>query len=414
MKILYARSCQAAELDYLNASVNALGTDLRVPIIEAMLKCGHEVSIGTPMRGSDEIILREGRTLRQAAGVPDFDYSLFKNIKPFTHVKGYDLIFVEGSSTNTTFSSTPGTKISDAQVYYDLLDSFSGKVIYYQHGDQQTGMRFGAALKSTESQNPLNIANIFADIDGLAANKEWKILTHAVDLEAFLDRFNPGDLQYKNIGVPIHQIPMGYSENFDRALFHKKKNEPEYDIIYIGSQRKQSKNRERKLFKYLGNSGLKVKVIGKWDFKGMVEGIEFAGQTAGHGNVYDLYADALCTLQIGDGLFEQIGMPTTRIAQALRTGTILFVDGDINGVEGFQCLPQNIVYDQGGLVDKVRAYRNDSQQRLDCLNAQAKLCVKWEDMMPDILGGEFGAIQVDNMTGERKPHEPTCKPITLF
>jgi len=384
MKILYCSAWANIELDFLEGSTLMLCTDLRLPIIEALIDMGHEVSMNpyaklklpSPAQSS----LLDGEKL-------EFNYDFLNKIAPFTKLEDYDLLFVEGASSNTAMTSGWPDLAK-------LLDNYNGNVLFYQHGDlHYLSFPFGEAMNSTESTSAMHLKNILSH--KTVMGKKWAIYTHASETQEMAKLANTVKCQYEDAEVPIVFTPIGYSKNFDRQ--QKPKRTPcKYDLLYIGNQ-KSDNNREKKLFKFLSNTGLNVAVIGNWTHKGMVEGINFLGRLGGHGEIYDFYNDALATIQIGDKGFQQIGMQTTRITQAIMSGTVLFADSEIKGTEKY-ILPNNIVDSKERLVDELKKLKAMDQAEVEKLCEQQKSFLKtWHELLPIALNTEFREINVAKM-----------------
>jgi hypothetical protein len=379
MKILYCSSWQKLELDFANSSVARLGTDLRLPIIEAMINLGHEVSFPDTAK----IELPSGNKEMFRSNLT-FDYNFLNKITKFTKIQDYELMFIEGGCNNTIFEKGVG--------WFNLaglLNNFNGNVIYYHHGDMVTmAFPFGDCIKETDSDNPLNLRNILSAQS--LAGKKWKVLTHAIDTEKMCKMIKQSRFMYSKIGVPIEFMPIGYSKNFDRKQGNKRK-PLKYDLLYIGNQRDD--NRKNKLLKFLSNTELNIAVIGKWEYKGLFENINFLGRMGGHGEIYDFYNDALSTLQIGDLGFEKIGMRTTRIAQAICSETILFTDGEILKPEEFT-LPDNVIETKEDLMRRILHYKNCDLELENDIAAQKEMLSEWRD----VIGGAILNSGFANLT----------------
>jgi hypothetical protein len=194
---------------------------------------------------------------------------------------------------------------------------------------------------------------------------------------------------------------MAYSPNFD-ILSEPPKN-PKYDLIYIGSSR--DANRQQKLMAFYSDLDwfdLKVKVIGDWSrveafsapwnkdnfVPQEYRGIEFAGRQGGHGEVYRFYDDALATVQIADSQFEKEGMITTRVAQAIRSGVVLFSDKAIPGMGDY--VGEEMLYDSWKTEDfrehLLRVKNMSYEERCAIVASQRARLKRWVDVLPEALG----------------------------
>lgn len=347
MKIGYIRFNQNMDIDWLHAGVTNLGTDFRLPILEAFVRAGHTVTIYTAIKEEQLHVL---------SGIGDgFDYGFMKSVKydPSGFPTHDDILFIETSATNPTYmwKAPNGDKIPYMVRAANVLRNYSGKVIVFHHSNVILGFPFGDIFRGpVDSISPNSIPNILRDIN--FANYEWHLWATCLNKDTFLDQMKINRYSYLQLVtenlVKLHLVPYGYSDNFNR--YKQPVENPATDLLYIG--KKKSKRRTDKLFKYLADTGLEVAVIGKWTgtpdvcearlterraeiYKGEYRGIMFLGPMGGQAEGLDYYNATRAALQIGDSEFERWGMLTYRLIETIRSGALLFCDEDIWGMKDF-------------------------------------------------------------------------------
>lgn len=357
--IAYIRWNYPTELDYYNSSSNTLGADLRVPIINTLLRMGYGVNIHSKMTPRDETLIQTG--IGEV-----FDYSRFKAVgyhpgEPVTD----DMVIVE--------AATPFTPASIKGVPYmkyvaDALRGYRGTVIWYQHGgfDGRPSVMWESGAYDP-NLSPNNIKNLFHD---MGIRKEQVVIwTHVADRRIFVQKWPI----FK--GMVIMATPIGFDPEIEPQMPYNAS--AKYDFIYIGVNKG---NRQRKLMEFLYGLPFSVLVVGnKWT-PGTVDNITFVGEVKGHGKIYDLYKQARFALIIGDDQFEETGNQTTRFTQSINSGCITFGDARFKGVERVVGRDM-LVSSRMELLDKVANLRNPEV----VLRAQQRNLPTWETVLSRLL-----------------------------
>ena len=369
MKIGYLRMNLPIELDYYNASSTSLGTELRNGIIESFLKKDFEVTLLSPLTKSGKEIIEKGKG-------ENFDYSLFKNIKiGKKEEKDFDVLFIEGAQgRNTCFRfKEDGNDIPFIQRTFEIINNFKGNVFYYQHGNK--GHRFPIeALKKIEEKEKLDGKNIrvLAEKYDFFKNKKWTLLSHSN--KEYLD-FIYKDKKKFNFDFNIKNIPLCYSENFDKHILPKK--EPNRKLTFVGGEKE--KNRYNKVIKFYSDLGFKTNVIGKWESK-LPNDIIYEGIIKGHGKVYEILNDSYACCQIGDKEFEEYGQITTRAIQTIRSGAVLYSDIDYKGMENY-VEKEYLISTRTEMREKMKDLLNKSYlERLEINEKQNSKLKSWDEI----------------------------------
>lgn len=384
MKIGYVRMNMPLDLDFFKASPTALGTELRLGIIDAMVQQGHEVTILSPVKKSHLHILKGEKT-------KEFDYSCFKKVK-YDHT-GYpkqDVLFIEKSVPNTMFRyKVNGKDIPFVWRTFQLINKHKGHVVYFQ--EEAAGQSFPFAVQHQElgkGRSEWNLRVMGKKVD-FWKDKTWTILTHYKHHKKWIKSINENRFCYNKYirthGLKSKQIPVCYSAKFDRRFLPKKN--PQYKLLYIGNDR--DKNRKMKMYKFYDGHKFRSNVFGKWKPENvkMFETTDFMGFCS-PGLVTETYNNSYATVQIADREYEEYGLTTNRIVQVIRGGSICFCDKDIQGSQDYFD-DYFLVNSREDLRKKLEEVQNMSYEERKTLNEEqhSKLqtwdSINWEEVLTD-------------------------------
>ena len=318
MHIGVMRYSQNFELDFINASSTSSGTELRLGIVEALLQLGHKITILSPFPKKQMNILD---------GIGEhFNYTIFKKLiySPEGVPKDLDLLFIESAVGNIYY----GRKNIERLI--DIFNKYSGKVVYYHHADQLSCLPLGAMMDGErtnfEETEKISFKNVFKGVN--IDDKQFILLTHAVP-RLIIKRQDTNRFRYSRFDHSI-QIPIGYSPEFDRVRRFISIRKRDYDLIYIGKQK--SNVRVKRIVDLYGSGECCTRTLhGEW--KDLPNNFRFRGIVPGHGNLYkrNVYGRAKASIATADGWFTDVGMITTRLVQAPRSGNLALVDGNYVG-----------------------------------------------------------------------------------
>lgn len=318
MRIGIARFSQRFDVDFYTGSASALGTDLRVQMMEGLVALGHQLFILSEVPESQQWLFKN--TVEH----PFYDYSWMKGVQysPGEVPKeGLDILIVECSTTNARFGG------ANLKIFGDLIRQLHDtRCVVYQHGDLSSEIgvalgemyRHGSDTYKPDLENPIHFRDFFYDVR--PQGNTWQIWAHTPTPEVILADKRARS-NYVNHCLKAHYLPIGRSKNYDRPLTWSNR---EIDIVYIG--REKSPARTKRLIELAGGDATCCKrlLYGKWS--NPPDGWYYGGFVEGHGRVYELLPKAKCTINISDKWFYDTGMLTTRLVQGGSAGTAGFVD----------------------------------------------------------------------------------------
>lgn len=289
------------EINLNMASRNTLGTEIRSGLFKNWLDKGYEITLYSPVKRKD---------LRWLGKIK---YELM--LRP----KDEDVLFIEMGVSNVLYKYKLGGLAGFEKSYItrmlDCIESFKGKVVYYQHGC--LNFPFKEYSKKID----------------LYKDKEWEVVHHFTNNELFKETF------YKDVDVKCVFKPLGYS---DKDPYFKIKEKPKHDSLFIGSEwDSASKNPSRRRFNEIRNfydtifyEGV---VIGKWQPNTVkkFEHLTFLGHIGTHGDAYTYWNDSWSCIWTTSPLVKKLGLIPTRPIMALRSGCLLLADKELNKVEEY-------------------------------------------------------------------------------
>lgn len=373
MKIGICRFSQRFDIDFYNGSASSLGTDLRVQMMEGLVKLGHEVYILSEVPEEQQWLLRPG------AQHPFYDYSWMEHIHFDDNLLpdgGVDLLIVECSTTNVRFGGI------NLQIFGNLMRALHDTpCIIYQHGDlsSEIGVALGEMYKhgadkyTPNTEAPAHFRDYFYNIK--PQGNTWKIWTHTPTPEKILlDKRTRS--YYVGHCQEAFYLPIGRSANFDKPLVQVPESE-KVDIVYIG--REKSPARTARLTELSGGDAKCCKrlLYGKWN--NPPSGWYYGGFVEGHGRVYELLPKAKCTINISDKWFYDTGMLTTRLVQASSAGIAGFVDAQWKSAEESEMFGSgSMITSHDQIHEYLEHYREIAQQ-------QASRLKPWEENLESAL-----------------------------
>ncbi len=311
------RYSMGVELDFINASAKALGTEIRLGILEGLLQLGHEVTVLSTIPKKHLHILD---------GIGSgYNYKIFKNLKyESIKVPKMDLLLIESSVANVFFAQRNIERLIQVMLEYD------GPICYYHHADQLSSFPLGAMIDGErsnfeETENP-SYRNIFKELDkqGVVKDRQFILLTHAVP-KFLKKRMNTNRFRYSRFDKSV-RMPVGYSEIFDNphSIIPIKKRK--YDLVYIGKEK--SNVRTKRIINLYGGDDCSRLLYGNWN--NIPDGFNYKGYVEGHGKVYseDLWGWAKASIVTADSWFTDIGMMTTRMIQSIRSQCLTLIDNN--------------------------------------------------------------------------------------
>lgn len=362
MNIAYLRYNYPTELDYCNASASTLGADVRVPIINSLLKLGHHVSIYSYVPPRDQELIKTGKG-------QNFDYSRFRSIEVKQGPIDEDIAIIEQAAPVTIIADKKGRPLMDYVA--EALRGYKGKVIWYHHGMMkcQQQLLWNAAAKDP-TVSPVNLRNIFSEMG--TKKSQFVAWTHTPNVK---------ELVAKNKGlggIPIITTPIGYDPDFEPQ--REPVEEANFDFMYVGANKE---NRQEKLMSFLYDIPYTVNIIGKGFPNKQVKNITFNEQVKGHAKVYDLYRHAYASLIVGNPEFERSGNQTTRFTQPINCGCITFGDAAYKGIAGTVGTPQT-VKDRLALVRRFTQIM-DSGEQSQIVKTQQHGLLQWVEILDRML-----------------------------
>lgn len=368
MKIAYARFNLPIELDINQASAKLLGIVHRIGMLHAMIKQGHEITIFTKIKPKHEFKLTEG-------WMSKIKYDLIG------YPKDFDVLFIENAPCNTMFRyKLDNEDIPFIWRVFDIINNFKGKVFYYQHETRALSFPFAVQHQALgKGTNQWNLRVMGKKVD-FWKDKKWCILTHYERHREFIRSINENRFCYfKYMNEPFNLtsrfMPHGYSLEVDKIL--KPKLQPENIVAYVGHER--SKSRRSNFIKFLVSNKFRTTLYGDWKDIKQFENLDYKGKVC-PAEVYDIYNNSLCSIQIGDDDYIKYGKITSRLYQIILSGCICLADKRIVGIEKY--LGKNsLVANRTEMEEKVEQIKNMSyEERIKINEAQKKRLIQWEDI----------------------------------
>lgn len=363
MHIGYMRYSLPIELNLAKGSISTLGTEIRSGLLYSLTqKLGHKVTI------LSEVVSRDIPLMESMS----FSNSWLNNIdyRPFANNPDIDVLILECGPTNTKFGSGGGKyqvisgldSVGQIQVVKDeklldiehsnignifqVLNNFSGNVIYYQHSPPlgDFNFPFGELYNMDlpfEGISVINYRSIGRWCD-VFRNKRWLILHHCQNEELFKKvALVRGGKSYEDFershGLRMKYIPIGYS---DIDPWYNPKNETNWDTMWIGGSGNSSagnvnkhQKRVEEVLGYYDTDMYRSAVIGKWEDPRIFKFAKHLGRIGSHGDAYGFWNDSRFLVFVDTKFGSSLGFLPSRIIMAMRSGAIVLVDSSLFGAE---------------------------------------------------------------------------------
>jgi hypothetical protein len=378
MKIGYLRMGLPIEVDVMNGSTSALGTEIRMGLFADWIKLGYGVNIYTTTRNFRKEKPKKTRSLFDFEEEPKEDTSSWMD-KLVVDDKTLDIdanvLWVECGQPNTIFGD-------HVRRVFDVISHFEGTVIYHQHSD--FSFPFGDIWAPTDSIHEKNLRVMLKKYD-ILKNKKWKVLTPSTNMEAFKTMSN-GRADYKDLEnkkiVEFGYIPPAYS---DVEPFFPINPKPTYDALWIGGQNTSNRNGASKkdsryelVKKYYGSGLYKTGVIGEWETP--IPNTEMLGVKGKHGDAYGYWNDSLVCINCASEKNGHMGIIPSRFTMAIRGGAIMLSDANFNGIDRY--LDSKYIVRSADevkrIIDEIKLLSIEERTKLR--QAQLSKFPKWESL----------------------------------
>lgn len=376
---------------YLNtASINTLGTEIRSGLLYSLLKEKYKITILSEIKKKDKILMRNNTLIEdENSWIKKIKYDPAKKT-----IDDIDILFIEQGPTNTLYSGKYGSHVENT---LKIINNFSGKVIYWQHGNNS--FPFGEAFYTDnvkKSTSELNLKSMFKKIDGengIFNNKSWKIITHAQNVEKFIEDNGSSTKKrcmyqyvYDNNLVDFEYIPLCYSD-ID-PYFPILKN-PEWDALWIGgvfdsNKKSGNKNTSRieQIKKYYDLKNHKSVIIGYWPdkYREQTKNIKFLGQLGSHGDAYKFWNNSYACIWTTSNLTKEWGLVPSRPIMAILGGALCLGDQDIYNIDNI-INKEFIVSSKKEVEEYITYLKNSSiEEREKLRKLQLDKFKKWNEL----------------------------------
>lgn len=388
MKIAYMRSNQPTELDYEIASVNSLGTDIRLGVLEGLIEEGHDVTI-TSFIPEKHMHALQGKSLGNFdnAWMTALKYDLNPDMDKF------DYLIIEPAATNSMYSfKKDGVMIPFFKQLSDVLNVSKGMpIVIIQHGP--TNLEFPLGRMHTpldkytdeylKSVSPNNMHNIFLGFD--YKEYDWILWTFAASTKHVLAKspnYSIPDLKfYRTVNTRL-----GYSPRYDKRYSVRNIKDAEYDLVFVGKV--GTPYRGIRVQNFYDTDEYISLVVGKdWDTLSWEhrDSVTIPGADKYHGNVQSHYEKGLaCVICVNKDLAAN-GTEVTRVPQVIQSGCLAMCDNAITAADrmvGKEFVVRNI-NDVCNILDK---YCENQKKLNDVVEYQRSMLPTWQSLMPEVLG----------------------------
>lgn len=366
MRIGFARYSQSCDIDFYNASSRLLGCELRVGLLEALVKLGHQVVILSKVPDEQEWLFYNPERH------PVYDYDWLNDVAYLPSgapPDDLDLFIVENSTTNAFYGGD--NLLRFAEVLKALHDT---TCVVYQHADVTDAIAVPLSRIYNAVADPnlaeVNLKNIFAGTE-MNGNR-WVIWSHANNDTAVMGA-KGNNVSYHRWSDKHIGFPLGYSENFDRPLaFYKP--EDMVDIIYVGGEKSEA--RTNRLLELAGTGSCCKRVLfGRW--KNPPAGWYYGGPIEGHGRAYNFLPMGRCTVSVSDKWIYESGQLTTRLTMAVRAGIMSFADSQWNNLDA--------VLGKGAQIESHEQIHEFLPQWREVAEAQRLRLKTWTEIYDNVL-----------------------------
>lgn len=402
MKIGYVLFNNPVELSYEHATV--LGSDIRLGVLESMVKQGHHVTILSPIKASSrswnhEAMLDPNSKEREWASFNShINYSFLDNVayEPLED-KNLDLdaLFIQYGPTNTLFAyNAPnesyraiyGNRTPYMHRTMAIVENFHGPIIYYQNDDLPIPLGevdYGLPLHEVSVTNLRNVMGRWHPFEG---DRKWMILTTGPQINVFKKENSSRRYMYHEKPFQFKFIPVAYSANV--FPYYPPMEDTAFDLLYLGAQGDAHRNKRlADLMGYYGTTHRKG-IVGNWeaDKKGNDPKSHFKGTDVeffppvSQFQVCDTLNTAMCSIQVLKKRFHIFGMMSMRAIEVIRSGAILLVDSTIPGYRHY-VEDDNGVFNKTQVAERVQRVKDmPYEDRVELSMAQNEKLLAWEDV----------------------------------
>ena len=387
MKIAYMRSNQPTELDYEIASVNSLGTDIRLGVLEGLVEEGHQVTITSYIPEKHMHALR-GESLG------NFDNKWMTLLKYDLNpdMDKFDYLIIEPAATNSMYSfSKDGISVPFFKQLNDVLVKSKGiPIIIIQHGPNNLEFPLGRMHtpldkftdEYLQSVSPYNMHNLFTGFD--YRDYKWILWTFAASTQHIIknsSNYKIPDLKfYRTVNTRL-----GYSPRYDKRFDVRQIKTAEYDLVFVGKV--GTTFRGERVQKFYDTGEYISLVVGKdWDTLNWKhkDSVTIPGADKHHGNVQSHYERGLaCVICVSKDLAAS-GTEVTRVPQVIQSGCIAMCDNMIVGADrmvGSEFIVHN-TEDVCNILDK---YTIRQSKLNEVVEYQRSLLPSWQSLMNEVL-----------------------------
>jgi len=377
MKIAFIRLSAAVELNLSSASINTLGTELRVGLFESLIRQGHTVKVYSGIRSADQKLTKTKSLFDTSSWINKVQY------EPLAFPKDEDILLIEQGTDNVRYSYHDGEKeTSYIKRTFDCISNWSGPVIYYQHGC----LPFPFRTKDASVETILNLRNLNKRSQ-LFKDKTWTIWHHFTNWDYYLSlKDNPYQPFKDQLSFKFTMLP--YS---DIEPWYTVKANPKWDSLFIGSQwdsrsTKQGFNREKQIQNLYDKSQLNTAIIGKWNEKDISKfnHTKYLGMLGYHGDAYKYWNDSYTCLYTTSPTIGKAGLLPTRLTMPCRSGSVVLYEDTLDCAKLF---PKDWHINSSNVVDKVSSIKSLSPEERDKLRQlQLSKFPKWDEIkMEDLI-----------------------------
>jgi hypothetical protein len=381
------RSNQPTELDYEIASVNSLGTDIRLGVLEGLVEAGHEVTITSFIPEKHMHALRGG-----SLGNFDNKWMTALNYDLNPDMDKFDYLFIEPAATNSMYSfKRDGVVVPFFTQLMDILKKSQGvPIVIIQHGPNNLEFPLGRMQtlpekydqKYLDSVSPNNMHNLFKGFD--YRDYKWVLWTFAASTQHIIknsSNYKIPDLKfYRTVNTRL-----GYSPRYDKRFDVRRISAAEYDLVFVGKV--GTTYRGERVQKFYDTDEYTSLIVGKdwdtlmWKYR---DNITIPGADKYHGNVQSHYEKGLACIVCVSKDLAASGTEVTRVPQVIQSGCLAMCDSAIVGAE--RMVGEQFIVKSTEDVCRILDEWTIKQRKLDeVVEYQRSLLPTWQSLMDEVL-----------------------------